>query len=273
MNSSRRAIYLDEEEYAGHLHGFGDKQPLPLGQKRDPQRVQGKGKSCGASVAMHSPHRHDNVLWIGGSPCSGKSSVSALLAERFGLQLYLVDYALRDQMDRINPDLHPTLSRWLADTCDQRWLKPVNEMVDDAIGCYQDHFKMIAEDLASLHEIRENVEQSGAPAILAEGTALLPESAAQYAVSSSRAIWMVPTPAFQLEHYRRRPWVKEMLADCTDARLAFDNWMERDIRFAQWVSEQALKLGYDVMRIDGVQSIEEIAMRVADHFGLQNRVL
>jgi hypothetical protein len=38
---------------------------------------------------------------------------------------------------------------------------------------------MIAEDLASLHEIRENVEQSGAPAILAEGTALLPESAAQ----------------------------------------------------------------------------------------------
>ena len=216
--------------------------------------------------AMTYPH---NILWIGGSPCAGKSSVSTLLAERFDFQLYRVDFALRSQMDRIDPDLHPTLSRWLTATCDQRWLKPVDELLDDAIGCYQDHFKMIAEDLPLLHEAAGQAHESGAPAVLAEGTALLPGSVAALATSPVKAIWIVPTPAFQLEHYRRRPWVKEMLADCTDARLAFDNWMDRDIRFAQWVSEQALKHAYDVLWVDGASSIEDNAQRVADHFELE----
>lgn len=213
----------------------------------------------------------DNTFWIGGSPCAGKSSVSALLASRYNLEIYQVDFELRSQIDRIDPIRHPALSGWLAASCDQRWLKPVDALVDDAIGCYRDHFKLIQDDFISLHENYKNADRTDTPAILAEGTALLPESVAQCRVLPSKAIWMIPTPAFQLEHYRRRPWVKEMLADCTDAATAFDNWMARDIKFAQWVSEDAVKLGYDVLWVDGVQSIEENAVRVADHFGLEKQ--
>ncbi len=175
----------------------------------------------------------DNAFWIGGSPCAGKSSVCDLLASRYNLELYQVDFELRSQIDRIDPVRHPALFRWLAASCDQRWLKPVDELVDDVISCYRDHFSLIAENLSSLHE---NDEPSGNRQTLVEGTALLPALVARYAVSPLKAVWMVPTPAFQLEHYQRRPWVGEMLSDCTDARLAFENWMERDIRFARWVS-------------------------------------
>ncbi len=219
---------------------------------------------------MRSPHRQENTLWIGGSPCAGKSSVSALLAQRCDLQLYRVDDALPDQIERIDPRLHPTLAAWMAATCDQRWLKPVDELVNDAIGCYRDHFKLILEDFVSLHESPRRVTHADAPTTLAEGTALLPGLVARYDVSPVKAIWMVPTPTFQIEHYRHRPWVKEMLADCTDTRLAFDNWMARDVKFAQWVSDDACKHGYDVIWVDGVQTIEENAVRVADHFGLEH---
>jgi len=30
---------------------------------------------------------NNNLYWIGGSPCSGKSSISRILADRFGLAL------------------------------------------------------------------------------------------------------------------------------------------------------------------------------------------
>jgi 2-phosphoglycerate kinase len=112
-----------------------------------------------------------NILWIGGSPCSGKSSVSDLLANQYDLQLYRVDDALRHQLPRIVPARHPTLSAWLAASGDERWLKPIDTLVGDAIGCYRDHFSLVAEDLFWLHE---KCDGSLDRPILVEGTALLP---------------------------------------------------------------------------------------------------
>lgn len=211
----------------------------------------------------------DAIFWIGGSPCAGKSSVSDLLAQHYGLHLYQVDFALRDQLDRIDPIRHPSLSGWLAASCDQRWLKPVDDLVADAIGCYRDHFSLIAEDLSSLHE---KTGRSGTQPILVEGTALLPALLSAESVLPDHAIWMAPTAAFQLEHYRRRPWISEMLSDCLDTVRAFDNWMQRDIRFAQWVAEEAADHGYTVMWVDGSQSIESNAAQLARHFGFEERL-
>ncbi len=125
------------------------------------------------------------------------------------------------------------------------------------------------EDLSSLHE---DTGRSGTQPILVEGTALLPALLNAESVLPDHAIWMAPTPAFQLEHYRRRPWVSEMLSDCLDTVRAFDNWMQRDIRFAQWVAEEAADHGYTVMWVDGSQSIEANAAQVARHFEFEMRL-
>ena len=39
------------------------------------------------------PANLDHVTWIGGSPCSGKSTIAALLADRHGLRRYDCDAA------------------------------------------------------------------------------------------------------------------------------------------------------------------------------------
>jgi len=38
-------------------------------------------------------NRLSNVFWLGGSPCSGKSSISEILPQRFNLDVYHVDEA------------------------------------------------------------------------------------------------------------------------------------------------------------------------------------
>ena len=83
-----------------------------------------------------------------------------------------------------------------------------------------------------------------------------------------RAIWVVPTPDFQLSHYRRREWVAPYLKDCAHPARAFANWMRRDILFAEHVRQRAAELGGTVIVVDGSRSVEEIAGMVGDHFRL-----
>ncbi len=47
------------------------------------------------------------VRRLGGSPCSGKSSIAELLVVRNGVRVYHVDEALRDYSRRISPERHP----------------------------------------------------------------------------------------------------------------------------------------------------------------------
>ena len=85
--------------------------------------------------------------------------------------------------------------------------------------------------------LHEDAGRSGTQPILVEGTALLLALLNAESVLPDHAIWKAPTPAFQLEHYRRRPWVSEMLSDRLDTGARFfDNWMHGAIWFVQWVA-------------------------------------
>lgn len=53
-----------------------------------------------------------NVFWLGGSPCSGKSSISEILADRFDLDVYHVDEAFKTHAQRLDPVHQPTLAKW-----------------------------------------------------------------------------------------------------------------------------------------------------------------
>ncbi len=73
-------------------------------------------------------------------------------------------------------------------------------------------------------------EETDADLIVTEGAAYTPQVMGQYGADDYISI--VPTPAFQISHYREREWVPYILRDCTDREKAFDNWMKRDILFA-----------------------------------------
>jgi 2-phosphoglycerate kinase len=204
--------------------------------------------------------RLDHVLWIGGSPCSGKTSIAQLLAQQHGLAVYHVDEMLERHRQRVSPAAHPNLYKWTHTCWNALWMQPGEVLLAEAIGCYREQFEMVIEDLAD----RRTRAQ-----VLAEGNSLLPDLVAGIMGTSQQGIWMVPTEEFQRARYRERgSWVEAILAQCDDPETAFGSWMDRDVAFGRWVRGQAQKLGLGVLEVSGQRSIEYNAEIVAAHFGL-----
>src|SRR5438105_2762581 len=199
------------------------------------------------------------VFWLGGSPCSGKSSISRILAGRFDLDVYHVDEALETHMKRLDPVHHPALTKWSESSWDERWMQPIDNLVQNVIACYQKHLALILEDI---------LEISKRKSLLVEGNALLPRPLASVLTNRSQAIWLISSADFQRAQYSEREWASTIVAQCSDPETAFDNWMERDIRFAEWVEAEATALNLTMLKVDGNRTLEENAEAIATHFQL-----
>jgi hypothetical protein len=137
-------------------------------------------------------------------------------------------------------------------------MRPIDILLRDAIACYQEHFVLILEELRSRTKHKS---------LLVEGTSLLPSQVAAFLPSRSNAIWVVPTEEFQKQYYSRREWAKAIVQQCDEPQAAFENWMERDVRFARWVVEEARALNLELLQVDGRRTIEENATVIATHYG------
>ena len=199
-----------------------------------------------------------DVYWLGGSPCAGKSTVAGILARRFDLDVYRVDEAFEGHARRLDPLRQPALVGWLAASATERWLRPVDDLVKDAVACYREHLGWVLEDVSA---------RTGVRPLLVEGTALLPTEVARVAPSRERALWLLAAPEFQRRHYRERAWAWDVVAPSDDPERAFENWMERDARFAVWVAAEVDALGLGRLTVDGGRTPDEVADAVAARFG------
>ena len=119
---------------------------------------------------------------------------------------------------------------------------------------------------ALIHE--DTLKVSREKSLIVEGAALLPRQVASVLSNRSQAIWLIPSADFQRAHYSEREWAQGIVARCDQPDVAFHNWMERDIRFAEWVEAEAIALDLAVLRVDGKRTLEENARFVATHFQL-----
>lgn len=205
-----------------------------------------------------------NVYWIGGSPCSGKSTIADRLAATYGMHVYHCDEAYFRHQELITPEGYPTFYRLAHASCDELWMRPIPQQVNEALALYHEQFPLILADLARYTDV--HVEP-----VIAEGAALLPELLDRLAGHRRRAIWNVPTARFQRAHYARRAWRHDVLKGCTDKELGWHNWMQRDAEFARVVAEEARKRGHRVLTIDGTRSIEDNAATIEAWFGLSQK--
>ena len=209
----------------------------------------------------HSPTKDipGNIFWLGGSPCAGKSSISDSLASRFSLNVYHVDEAFEIHRRDLNPAAQPALTRWLASSWNERWMQPIDRLVEDVIACYREQFDLILPDILA---------RTQDASLLVEGTALLPRLLGGTLTTRNQAIWVIPTADFQVEHYSLREWAHGIVAQCDNPEVAFQNWMERDIRFARWIEAEVNTMGLRLLKIDGSRTLAESAIEVASHFQL-----
>lgn len=195
------------------------------------------------------------IFYLGGSPCSGKSSVAEQLAARFGLNHVRLDDQLFEHIQAASTVIQPTLASLRSASCDEIWMIPPIEQARRTICAYVEEFP--------LHHL-ESLRQP----IIVEGAALLPLLVAPRLDNPRQAFFMVPTPAFQREHYRLRTWVSDVLSGCNDPQQAFENWMRRDEIFGRWVRGNAYQHGLNTMIVNGEKDIDETIEFVARYFSL-----
>lgn len=106
--------------------------------------------------------------------------------------------------------------------------------------------------------------------LLVEGAGLLPHLVKELEWLASSYLCLTPTADFQKKHYRQREWVSYVLEGTTNPEQAFENWMQRDILFAQMVRKEAMRLGYSSLMTDGSQSETQTAEEIARLLKLSN---
>jgi hypothetical protein len=141
----------------------------------------------------------------------------------------------------------------------ERLSRPPHWQAERELAFYREQFRFLLAELAAV---------PGDCSVLVEGADLLPDLLHGNGVPMDRAVWMVPTPQFQLRHYALREWVPAYLRDCTDPEQAFRNWMHRDALFAGHVSDLAAAVGARVIIVDGTRTLAETAQLVERHLGL-----
>lgn len=199
-----------------------------------------------------------HIYWVGGSPCSGKSSIADLLAQRHGWQVYHCDEAFNRHVGQADCESEPWLSKVPHLIWDVFWMRPLDIQLRNVIEAYTEEFPMILDDLLLLPQHTP---------ILVEGTALLPELVADVLDDPRRAMWVVPTPEFQRVQYPRRgAWVQDILDQCSQPAHALRNWMERDIQTGLHVQCEAKVRGLPVLVVDGSRTIEQNAEIIAERF-------
>ncbi len=211
------------------------------------------------SIETHLHQILSRAYIVGGSPCSGKSTLAQRVSAQFDLPYYKVDDHESAHMERSSPDRHPVMHGYATMSWDEIWSRPVAVQVAEEFAFYGERFEMILEDLQAFDPT--------VPPIL-EGAALLPELISRYPVDRQRVVYLIPTEPFQRFHYGQRPWIDAILNQCRDPRQAFDHWMQRDHLFGQEVLRQAASHRYKTIRVDGVRSVDDLFEEVSTYFGL-----
>ena len=198
-----------------------------------------------------------HVLWLGGTPCSGKTSIARRLVDLYPLQLYHYDRRERVHLALSRAERHPFMRADGDMTMDQRWvLRSVDVMVQATTAAWEERFEMVVDDLLALPRT---------PPVLAEGPGLLPGCVAPLLTGAGQAIWLVPTEAFKRAAQPLRGGAPAI--ETSDPELAYRNLIALDLQLAADVKGRAEELGLTVLEVDGSRSVDAMAAIVADHFG------
>ncbi|WP_147433956.1 hypothetical protein [Planomicrobium sp. Y74] len=214
---------------------------------------------------MDLAQKLSHVYWIGGSPCAGKSTIARMLTEEFGFRYYKSDDTYDEHLKRSSRNQHPNLSKLKGLSWGEYWSPrfctvDVEQQIQESLLFYEEQFSMVLEDLLGLPD---------SSPILVEGSVVLPSQVAPLLSQANQAVWLFPTPEFQIHHYSRRPWIDGILGQTEEPEKAFRHWMEKEMGFAEKVHERTQLHDFKSLRIDDSSSIDHNYQIVRNHFDVK----
>lgn len=199
-----------------------------------------------------------NIYYIGGSPCSGKSTIAEILSKRYDLYYFKVDDFLDKYTKMGAAKGYQISTKHNTMNAEEIWMREPLFQCSEELTFYEEIFEFIVDDLKHIK----------GKDIITEGAAYLPLLMKKLNIPKDRYISITPTEEFQINHYKKREWVPHVLEGCSDKEKAFSNWMNRDILFAREVEKQCYEEQYASIINDGKLEIDELVERVVTHFRL-----
>jgi hypothetical protein len=199
------------------------------------------------------------TLWISGGQWAGKSTVTRIIAQRFGLTCYHHDYHdPRGHRDR-RIAAAVAAGKPLPVVDPETWFisSTPAEAALAVLAGFAERLEYTLDDLRALVSARP---------ILAEGWGLRPEAVVKIAQSPHQILVMVPSTEFREHQLATLPRAGKLRMPVSDPELAVRNRMERDRIVAQDAVDQAHRLGIRVIEVDGTRDAEGVADLVAEHF-------
>jgi len=198
-----------------------------------------------------------HVLWIGGAPGSGKTTIGRWLAHRYDLRSYNADAYTWAHHDRSLADGDAGATRWEALSADERWLAvPPDEMARFSLEMNAERFRKMVDDVRAL---------PARPAVVMEGTPLLPWLVERHLTDDAAAVWLVPAPEFQRALLSERPTTT--FAETSDPARALANRIERERRVSEAIERAAGERGYTVLRVDESRDVDTMKTLVEEALG------
>ena len=198
-----------------------------------------------------------HVLWLGGAPDAGKTSVARALALRYGVQLYHLDATERAHLARATPERQPHLCALRTMTADDIWVRrSPRTMAAATLATSAEKLPMVIADVLALPATMP---------VLVEGPWLFPEAIAPLLSSPRQAVWLAPTRAFKRASAARRdkPTSRHQTSDPARATR---HWYARDLLVDAHIRRGVAAIGLTLLEVDGARSVEDMAARVAAHF-------
>ncbi|HEX7103139.1 MAG TPA: hypothetical protein VF201_10895 [Nitrolancea sp.] len=200
-----------------------------------------------------------HVLWLGGPPDSGKTTIASEIGARHRISVYHFDRHEPAHFARADPTRHPALYAAHPDrmSTEERWLGSAPEvMARETMHSWTERFGMALDDL---------LEAPSDGPIIAEGPGIFPECLAPLLSDPRRALWLVPTPTFKRASAIRRDKPGNRW-ETSDPARAQQNLIERDLLMGEHVQRSAEALGLTVYLIDGSIDLDGMIDRVEAYF-------
>jgi len=201
--------------------------------------------------------RLGHVLWIGGGPQAGKTTLSRLLAGKWDLKIYNIDWhAVREHAGRPGT----AVAAFQRLSMDERWAVPsADELLERSVTIWQDGFTLVVEDLLALPDSRT---------IVAEGPGAFPWCVAPLLSSPRQAIFLVPTRE-RRDIVASRRWgigQRERFPGILERERALTNVSARDALLDARIMSSCSELGLRCERLDGSLDLDDSLALVEDHF-------